>query len=97
METLDDDAYENNIKQLQRQLTKHVKNKAAISSLMVETAPNRRKWIVEERPSIHEVTNKFPALKDYDMVHIYIVNTIKFINCTCIISGNEGVFPLHWH
>lgn len=72
MEVLDNDTYESNIKQLQRQLDKHIKNKAAISSLMSETAPNRRKWILEERPSIHEVTNKFPALKDFDMVHTCI-------------------------
>ena len=73
LEASDDDTYESNIKQLQRQLNKPVKNKAAISSLMAETAPNRRKWILEQRPSIYEVTDKFPALKDYDMVHIYIL------------------------
>lgn len=69
-EALDDDTFDNNIKQLQRQLAKPVKNKAAISSLMAETAVNRRKWILEERPSIREVTDKFPSLKDFDMVHI---------------------------
>ena len=70
MEALDDDAYDSNVKQLQRQLAKPVKNKAAISSLMAETAANRRKWILEERPSVREVTDKFPSLKDFDMVHI---------------------------
>ena len=64
-ETLDDDTYESNIKQLQRQLVKPVKNKGAVSSLMVETAPNRRKWILEERPSICEVIDKFSCLKGF--------------------------------
>ena len=70
-EILDDDSYESNIKQLQRQLYKPVKNKAAITSLMAETSANRRKWILDDRPLIAEITEKFPALKDFNIVCIY--------------------------
>ena len=39
---------------------------------MIETAANRRKWIVEDNPSIKEVLSKFPLLKEFDMVISYI-------------------------
>ena len=65
---LDEDAYQSNLNQLDWQLAKPIKNKAAIGSLMSETAPNRRKWIIEDNPSIRQVLNKFPPLKDFDMV-----------------------------
>ena len=69
-QTLDDDSYESSRKQLLKQLSKPVKNKAAIASLMAETSANRRKWILDDRPSIAEVTEKFPPLRDFDMVSL---------------------------
>ena len=48
---------ESNLKQLDQQLAEPIKNRAAIGSLMSETAPNRRKWIIEENPlSFEEVS-----------------------------------------
>ena len=56
--------HEIHISQLNKQLAKTTRNKAALKSLMIETAANRRKWIVEDNPSIKEVLSKFPLLKE---------------------------------
>jgi len=65
---LDELTYQDHTKQLTRQLSKPIKNKAAIISLVAEMAPNRRQWILAKGPRISEVTNKFPSLEEYDMV-----------------------------
>ena len=65
---LDEQTYELHIGQINKQLAKTTRNKAALKSLMIETAANRRKWIVEDYPSIKEVLNKFPLLQEFDMV-----------------------------
>ena len=57
--TLDDHTYAS---------SKTVRNNEAIISLLRETAPNRRRWIVEERPQVSTVLQKFTALQMYDMV-----------------------------
>lgn len=40
-------------------------NKAAITSCLKETLPNRRNWITEKRPTISEIFEKYPRLSDY--------------------------------
>ena len=68
MVTLDNSTLQMHLNQLQRQCSKSTKNKASIKSLMEETATCRRKWIVQERPTISAVIEKYPPLKDFDMV-----------------------------
>jgi len=65
--TLDDHTYERHLKALDKASSKTAKNNEAIISLR-ETAPNRRRWIVEERPQVPTVLQKFEALRMYDMV-----------------------------
>jgi len=69
-EILDTQTYEGHQTQLTKQLNRPIQNKLAIASLMAETAANRRKWILVERPSVKVVTNKFPPLKEFDLVCI---------------------------
>lgn len=66
--TLDDHTYERHLKALNKASSKTAKNNEAIISLLRETAPNRRQWIVEERPQVSTVLQKFEALRMYDMV-----------------------------
>ena len=65
---LDEETYDLHLSQLHKQLSKKTKNKASLLSLMAETAANRRKWIIEERPTVSDVLNKFPTLQEFDMV-----------------------------
>lgn len=44
---------------------------------MKETAPNRHRWITEEKPLISEVLGKFPSLKDFDMVITGVYTMLK--------------------
>ena len=41
---------------------------AVLKELMNETATQRNKWIIEEKPLISEVIRKFPPLKESRMV-----------------------------
>ena len=66
--TLDDHTYERHLKALNKASSKTAKNNEAIISLLRETAPNRRRWIVEERPQVSTVLQNFEALRMYDMV-----------------------------
>jgi len=66
--TLDDHTYERHLKALDKASSKTAKNNEAIISLLRETAPNRQRWIVEERPQVSTVLQKFEALRMYDMV-----------------------------
>ena len=66
--TLDDHTYERHLKALDKASSKTAKNNEAIISLLRETAPNRRRWIVEERPQVSTVLQNFEALRMYDMV-----------------------------
>lgn len=40
-------------------------NKSSISECMNITMKNRRKWILENLPTIDEIFDKFPRLADY--------------------------------
>lgn len=40
-------------------------NKSSISDCMRVTMKNRRKWILENLPTIDEIFNQFPRLADY--------------------------------
>lgn len=64
---LDQETYELHLSQLHKQLSKKTK-KASLLSLMAETAANRRKWIIEEKPTISDVLSKFPILQEFDVV-----------------------------
>ena len=78
-EPLDDKTYNLHVAQLDKQWSKKTRTKSALSSLMYETLPNRRKWILESRPSVSEILKKFPTLTDFDLVcgelpYMHIVN-----------------------
>ena len=87
----DDATYKLHLKELEKQWLKKTKSKSALSSLMAETSANRHKWIVEEKPSVLEVTRKFPMLKTFDMVCILLVLCIIIILFTAF-----GRFCFHY-
>ena len=66
--TLDATSYERHLAMLTKELKKGIRNKGSLKSLMRETAPNRRQWILEKRPLVPEVVKTFPPLKEYDFV-----------------------------
>ena len=84
---VDDQSYRRIVKELEKEEAKVIKNRASIEVLMRETQANRRKWIVEERPSIATVLKTFPSLRKYEYVSCF---QCKFNNilyaCTCIYS-----------
>lgn len=66
---LDEATYLRHVGQIQHHYSKGMaRSKSALMSLMAETSGNRREWITGERPTIVAVTEKFPPLKEYDMV-----------------------------
>ena len=65
---LDATSYERHLAMLAKELKKGIRNKGSIKSLMKETAPNRRQWILEKRPLVPEVVGTFPPLKEDDFV-----------------------------
>ena len=67
---LDEATYDKHLDQLHRQSSRMTRNKAALTSLMQETATNRRTWIVQNRPPISEIAEKFPLLKEFDWVSV---------------------------
>ena len=75
---LDEATFLRHTDQIKQQWLRGTRNRSALASLMQETSANRRKWIVEERPVIASVTEKFPPLKQLDMVCLlmcmYIIN-----------------------
>ena len=82
IEPLDDETYNLHVAQIDKQWSKKTRTKSALSSLMYETLPNRRKWILESRPSVSEVVQKFRTLTDFDLV------------CSCTTEVlSQKIFP----
>ncbi len=75
---LDDTSYQRHLSALNKELKKTVKNRLAIRSLVSEMAPNRRQWIMVERPAVHEVLEMYPPLKDSDVVSISTTQLRRF-------------------
>ncbi len=46
------------------------RNRATGTKLMIETRSIRREWIASENPNIVEVMDRFPLLKDLQIVSI---------------------------
>lgn len=65
---LDDTSYQRHLSALEKEWGKATKNRVAVKMLMAEMAPNRREWILKERPAVHEVLEMYPALKDFELV-----------------------------
>ena len=65
---LDSTSYQRHLSALDKECKKAVMNRSVIKTLMSETAPNRRDWIIKERPAVHEVLEMYPPLKDIELV-----------------------------
>ena len=65
---LDDTSYQCHLSALSKEHRKAVMNRSVVKTLMSETAPNRRDWIIKERPAVHEVLEMYPPLKDIELV-----------------------------
>ena len=57
---LDDTSYQRHLSALEKEWGKATKNRVAVKMLMAEMAPNRREWILKERPAVHEVLEMYP-------------------------------------
>lgn len=53
-----------------------------ITNCLEKTLPNRRKWILDKKPSVAEIYNTYPRLWDYhgQMVNIQTFNR-DFLSC----------------
>ena len=69
-EMLDKKSFDRHLTALGKELKKVTTNKAAIKLLMSEMSPNRRHWVVTERPSVQEVLEMYPPLKDVNIVSL---------------------------
>ena len=65
---MDGTSYQRHLSALDKECKKAVMNRVVIKTLMSETAPNRRHWIIKERPAVHEVLEMYPPLKDIELV-----------------------------
>ena len=45
-----------------------LKSNERLLTLMMETAINRRKWIMDSSPSVKDIQTEFPALLDFSIV-----------------------------
>ena len=55
-------------KHVQKAYTSQKWSVANMSSLLDETALQRRQWIMEDSPSVKDILNKFPCLKESKLV-----------------------------
>ena len=70
---ISEDEYEVIIEQLKEEHKKKKKyqNHDAILQLMERSLSRRRKWIVENKPLVIEILNKFPLLDTSEVVSLY--------------------------
>lgn len=50
------------------EMQKKKSDRVKVMMLMDECAPNRRQWIKEGDPRVHEILENFPALSDHFVV-----------------------------
>ena len=62
--------YEQHVKHLQKSYSTSKYSLATITTLLEETTALRKKWIVEDCPTVKEILEKFPCLKEPKMVII---------------------------
>ena len=66
--------YDKHIQHLQKTYASQKWSLANMSSLLDETATQRRRWIMEDCPSVKDVLSKFPCLKESKLVrHVHIL------------------------
>ena len=92
VEPLDEETYILHVTQINKHWSKKSRTKTALLSLMNETLPNRRKWILETRTSVSEVLEKFPTLVDFDMVRMVLLCTLYMAIYTCVGLQLVGEF-----
>ena len=73
---LDMAEYEKHIKQIKKCYSSQKWSITNMAILLEETAPQRRKWILEKCPPVTEVIESFPCLKEPKLVRAchYIFN-----------------------
>ena len=59
----EDETYSGHLQELSLELEESSPRQGKIASLMKKTFRGRRRWIIEERPTVAEVLEKFPCLK----------------------------------
>ena len=62
---LDAETYDRHRSTLEKMVSK---NNGLIAALMKETTMNRRKWILDEKPSVIDILKSFPQLATYNIV-----------------------------
>ena len=67
--------YEQHVSYIQRSFASQKWSLSSLSQLLQETAKERRRWIVEDLPTVAEVLLKFPCLTEPKLV--------SFRKCTC--------------
>ena len=85
---LNDDEYEEMIKELQtehRKARKRGRNQALLKQLMEKTRRGRRRWIEDERPLVSEVVGRVPCLGTSRMVRS--LDCSVFFLHSCIIRS----------
>ena len=75
-EVSDGDVYESKLKRLQEECEKATPKGSLVKRLMTATFSGRRKWILEETPSISDVLQVFPPLKQSQRVRKQFVGFV---------------------
>lgn len=91
------DEYDAHVKQLQKKWIIETKLKSKELSLMENTFQIRKKWILDNEPSVSEILEKFPALKKPKSFfflflggRVYQITTeCYFININLIETGAQ--------
>lgn len=69
----DQAAYEEHCKHLQKVYNSQKWTMASMATLLEETAQQRTKWIKEEGPTVINILQRFPCLREPTLVSIYAV------------------------
>ena len=91
---LDDTSYQRHLSALEKEWGKATKNRVAVKMLMAEMAPNRREWILKERPAVHEVLEMYPPLKDFELVSNACMGIAELLYVSPFRTGSLDVYKI---
>ena len=87
------DKYEEKVQELANELDKEVPKIGTVKLLMKLTFPGRRSWILEEQPTVPDVLQAFPPLKESLRVSIVFEEMKHVYACTSLAPEGTDVDP----
>lgn len=84
----DDSDHQRYLSKLNKELTRQSPRTKRLLRLMRKTFEGRKKWTMEDRPSVAKVLDVFPPLKKYEQVSNILG---YYITCTFVLFSQRSV------